>query len=100
MGEIPMPDKDPSLMARCLECDSRIYFERKPDLGQIIVCPECETSLEVVRASPIRFDWADEGSQRSDAGSLDLDEFFNNLEGEESEEEEGEYDYDDEDGRY
>ena len=32
-----MADKDPNLMARCLECDSRIYFERKPDVGQIIV---------------------------------------------------------------
>ena len=92
-----MPDKDPSLMARCLECDSRIYFERKPDLGQIIVCPECETSLEVIRSSPIRFDWADEGSQRGGSEAVDLDEFFSNLD----EEDEYEDDYEDsEDGRY
>ncbi len=77
-----MPDKDPSLMARCLECDSRIYFERRPEVGQIIVCPECETSLEIIRTSPIRFDWADEGSARSDPGGVDLDEFFNELENE------------------
>lgn len=75
-----MPDKDPSLMARCLECDSRIYFDRKPDLGQIIVCPECETSLEVIRINPIQFGWADEGSERTTSGGgVDLDEFFNNL---------------------
>lgn len=75
-----MPDKDPSLMARCLECDSRIYFERRPELGQIIVCPECETSLEVIRTSPIRFDWADDGRDAGGPGRIDLDEFFNELE--------------------
>lgn len=75
-----MPGKDPSLMARCLECDSRIYFERKPDLGEIIVCPECETSLEVTRTSPIQFGWPDEDSVRGSAApAVDLDEFFNNL---------------------
>ena len=43
-----MTDKDPTLMARCPECDSRIYFDRRPDVGEIIVCPECEASLETV----------------------------------------------------
>ncbi|HNS39908.1 MAG: hypothetical protein LC131_13475 [Anaerolineae bacterium] len=84
-----MPDKNPSIMARCLECDSRIYFERRPEIGQIIVCPECETSLEVIRTSPIRFDWADEGGASSGANRIDLDEFFNELESE------GRDDYDD-----
>ena len=78
-----MPAKDPSLMARCLECDSRIYFERKPDLGEIIVCPECETSLEVTRTSPIQFGWPDEDSIRGSAAPpVDLDEFFNSLDNE------------------
>lgn len=87
-----MTEKDPSLMARCLECDSRIYFERKPDLGEIIVCPECETSLEVVRTSPIQFGWPDEDSVRGSAApAVDLDEFFGALSnGEEADE----YDYD------
>ncbi|MBP9503249.1 MAG: hypothetical protein KBF17_13900 [Candidatus Promineofilum sp.] len=75
-----MPDKDTSLMARCLECDSRIYFPRRPELGQIIVCPECETSLEVVRTAPIRFDWADDGGGSGGSDRIDLDEFFNELE--------------------
>lgn len=75
-----MPEKDPSLMARCLECDSRIYFSRKPDLGEIIVCPECETSLEVIRTAPIRFGWPDEGSVRGAAPvPTDLDEFFRSF---------------------
>jgi hypothetical protein len=94
-----MPDKDPSLMARCLECDSRIYFERRPDMGQIIVCPECETSLEVVRSSPIRFDWADDGGgSAGDTGGVDLDEFFNNLD--EEDEDNGGYGDDEDYARY
>ena len=69
-----MPDKDASLMARCPECDSRIYFERRPDTGQIIVCPECETSLEVIRANPVRLDWAEEQGERAGVGgSADSD---------------------------
>ena len=93
-----MLDKDPSLMARCLECDSRIYFERRPDVGEIIVCPECETSLEVNRVNPIRFDWPDDGGERGGGGArVDLDEFFGNLRDEDEEEyggvedEEGDY---------
>jgi len=50
--------------ARCPECDTRIYFNRPPDLGQILVCPECETSLEVIGTNPVRLDWAyDEGDR-------------------------------------
>ncbi|HRN67957.1 MAG TPA: hypothetical protein PK205_15420 [Promineifilum sp.] len=83
-----MPAKDPSLMARCLECDSRIYFERKPDPGEIIVCPECETSLEVIRSSPIKFGWPDDAGQGgSSIPRVDLDEFFNELADNESEDE-------------
>lgn len=80
-----MAEKDPSLMARCLECDSRVYFERKPDLGEIIVCPECETSLEVIRAAPIRFGWPDEGSERAAPAPVDLDEYFRNFDNENAE---------------
>lgn len=89
-----MLDKDPSLMARCLECDSRIYFERKPEVGQIIVCPECESSLEVVRSSPIRFGWPDDADERGGSG-VDLHEFFSNLKDDEDEDED---DYGDDDG--
>ncbi len=87
-----MPDKDPSLMARCLECDSRIYFERKPDAGEIIVCPECETSLEVIRISPIKLGWPDDaGMAGGPLPRVDLDEFFNNLANEEEEDENEDY---------
>lgn len=57
-------------IARCPECDSRIYFDRSPDLGQILACPECDTSLEVISANPVRLDWAyDEGDRFFESGS-------------------------------
>ena len=91
-----MPEKDPSLMARCLECDSRIYFERKPDLGQIIVCPECNTSLEVIRTSPIKFGWPDDTSAGGSVGAgVDRNEFFNTLAEEEVDHDD--YGFDDDD---
>ena len=72
-----MADKDPSLMARCPECDSRIYFERRPDAGEIIVCPECEASLEIIRTNPIRLDWAyDEGERPAAGGGPAPEELF------------------------
>ena len=72
-----MPDKDPTLMARCPSCDSRIYFERRPDTGEIIVCPECEASLEIMRNNPIRLDWAyDEGERPAAGGGPSLEELY------------------------
>ncbi len=72
-----MPDKDPTLMARCPSCDSRIYFERRPDTGEIIVCPECEASLEIMRNNPIRLDWAyDEGERPAAGGGPAVEELF------------------------
>ena len=72
-----MPDKDPALMARCPSCDSRIYFERRPDTGEIIVCPECEASLEIMRNNPIRLDWAyDEGERPAAGGGPPPEELF------------------------
>jgi len=71
-----MPDKDRTLMTRCPECDSRIYFDRRPDNGQMLVCPECETSLEVISVNPIRLDWASEEGERASASAVPLDNLF------------------------
>ncbi len=53
-----MASNSKPLTARCPECDSRIYFERRPDTGEMISCPECDTLLEVISVSPLRLDWA------------------------------------------
>ena len=53
-----MASNSKPLTARCPECDSRIYFERRPDAGEMLSCPECDTFLEVISVSPLRLDWA------------------------------------------
>ena len=32
----------------CPECDTRIRFYKRPKLGAIVTCPECDEILEVV----------------------------------------------------
>lgn len=48
--------KDP--VADCPSCATRIYLSRRPRLGDIIICRECEETLEVVRLTPLELDWA------------------------------------------
>ena len=50
------------LVSRCAECDSRIFFDKTPDLGHIVTCRECGTKLEVIYLDPIELDWAEEGA--------------------------------------
>lgn len=57
--------------ARCPECDARIFFERTPDIGQLLACPECGTSLEVIRTSPVELDWAYEEGESKGGGGRD-----------------------------
>ena len=32
----------------------RIHFDKLPHLGDVIVCPECEETIEVVRLEPLK----------------------------------------------
>jgi len=41
----------------CRNCHSRIRFDKRPELFDIVVCPECEEEFEVVDLSPIQLDW-------------------------------------------
>jgi lysine biosynthesis protein LysW len=47
-----------STVAFCPSCAAPIYFSRRPRLGEIIVCGECDEDLEVVRLSPIELEWS------------------------------------------
>lgn len=72
-----MASNSKPLTARCPECDSRIYFERRPDTGEMISCPECDTLLEVISVSPLRLDWASEEPVGVNSLWVD-DDFFGN----------------------
>jgi lysine biosynthesis protein LysW len=86
------PKSEKTVSARCPECDSRIYFEKTPDVGQTLSCPECGTSLEVVKATPLELDWVFEPEDVvNDYG--DLNDDFDNYDDEDDDFD----DYDDED---
>ncbi len=45
------------MKANCPECDCEITMD-KPIKGEIVVCPDCGTELEVVNENPLQFDRA------------------------------------------
>jgi lysine biosynthesis protein LysW len=91
-----MPAKsEKTVSARCPECDCRIYFEQAPDLGQTIACPECGTSLEVVKTMPLELDWVFEPEDVVN----DYGEFDNDFD-EYGDEDDGFDDYDEDDDDY
>lgn len=47
-----------ALISECPECDNEIQFDKKPEIGQIVVCPTCGEKLEVRQTNPIWLDWA------------------------------------------
>ena len=51
-----------STVSRCVECYSRIFFDKMPDLGRVVTCRECGTKLEVIYLDPIELDWYEEGA--------------------------------------
>ena len=46
------------LTAPCPACGTKLRFQKRIELGEIIVCSECHTELEVVKAMPLKLDWA------------------------------------------
>ncbi|MCL4868954.1 MAG: hypothetical protein KJ063_08305 [Anaerolineae bacterium] len=46
------------LIASCPECHAQIRFQKQPELGDLITCPECSTMAEVIRETPIKLSWA------------------------------------------
>ena len=57
-----------SFNAYCPECDARITLRKEPELGQRLVCPECDEPLEVVELDPLELDWAyDEDEDEEEA---------------------------------
>ncbi len=49
-----------AILARCVECESRIFFQETPEVGLTLLCPECDTKLEVVGLNPLVLDWGDD----------------------------------------
>jgi len=47
-----------AIIADCPDCLSTIRFEKLPELGEFLYCPECDETLEVVRLEPLKLGWA------------------------------------------
>ncbi len=46
------------ITAPCPLCTATIYFDKYPEEGQFVICPECNDMLEVVDTWPIELDWS------------------------------------------
>lgn len=79
-----------AVSATCPECDTQIRFHEQPHLGQLVTCPECGESLEVVRRAPLKLDWAFEMSFADE--ELDDDDTFDD--------DDDDFDFDDDDDDY
>lgn len=65
--------------ATCPSCYTRIRFRERPRLREIIVCHECEETLEVVRLNPLKLEWSlldDEFSWNDDGVEEDYNDRY------------------------
>ncbi len=44
-------------MATCPDCDAPLPQRKKFYIGQLIICPECGASLEIVNLKPLEVDY-------------------------------------------
>jgi lysine biosynthesis protein LysW len=47
-------------LADCPECTSVLRFHKSLRVGQLVVCPDCDETLEVVSLHPLDLSWANE----------------------------------------
>jgi len=66
------------IIAICPGCDTRIRFDERPRLNEIVTCPECEGSFEVVRLRPLELDWAYDAAYDDEAWADEVDEEYVN----------------------
>jgi lysine biosynthesis protein LysW len=62
ISEVSLPRPDATARKRgvvetpCTECDHSLKLGTHPRTGQQLVCPECQTPLEVVSLNPLELD--------------------------------------------
>ena len=63
-----------AISATCPGCGARVQFQRMPQLGQFIVCDECDDMLEVVNLNPLTIDWSSDDDLDYDDEDWDDDD--------------------------
>ncbi|MEZ5308528.1 MAG: hypothetical protein R2684_15395 [Pyrinomonadaceae bacterium] len=63
--------------ALCPICQGRVFVDSSSDMGEVIVCDECDSELELVGMDPIELDPLTETDEE------EYDDGFNIFEGDE-----------------
>jgi len=85
-------EKAKAITAFCPACGTRIRFAERPKVYDIVDCPECEESFEVVGLTPLQLEWM--------ADYDDEDEWLDDDDEWLDDDDDYEYDDDDDDGDY
>ena len=49
--------------ARCPVCEERVFVDASTEMGEIVICDECESDLELVGLDPFELDPATEPNE-------------------------------------
>ncbi len=61
LQEIPQMAPPSSVrLADCPECSAALRFHNRLREGQLVVCPECDETLEVMSLKPLELTWAND----------------------------------------
>lgn len=55
------------ITASCPECENDIFFDETPEIGQVLICVNCESVLEVTWLFPICLDIQEKKARYSPA---------------------------------
>lgn len=45
-------------MGTCLDCDTNFDIDENAGIGDIVMCPQCRTRLEIIGLGPVILDYA------------------------------------------
>lgn len=59
----------------CISCDAYINVGAHPEIGQLLVCNQCDAELEIIDLDPLTLDWPMyEDAEESDEEFLEDEE--------------------------
>jgi hypothetical protein len=84
-----------AMNAQCPECESSVPIPRASELWDTVICPFCQTELQLISESPPELDYADYDDE------LDLDDEYDEVDDDDDwEDDYGDLDDEDEDEDY
>ena len=54
---MPKTTKLKEAVVNCVGCKERITLSGEIELGQEVICPECDNWMEVISLDPVEVDW-------------------------------------------